>query len=306
VFGYVYHQKKGLKIYVRANEEEESDWRTLASIHGLTLEKRVTIKRSWEKSTPFFVFVDSLTVQSSSALLFKAAGIDVPPRASAIEYPSEIDAREFVEGGNRAVMVNRYERDFGARQECIRVFGCRCTVCGFDFKATYKATSERDSSTFTTLSRSPRSGKRTWLFPAATCALFAPTATKCFMRRRLRSRLKKCEPSSAEKAGVLEIVQHNLLMSGGPGAAPPLAELRRSAMLPITTRNEQYRIPIPYFGGYPDSSFWGVEGFDRFSGIEICRGGYAAVGSSKTYRQTFQRFIRRGFQCRAGAKDFSL
>jgi hypothetical protein len=138
VFAYVYHQKKkGLKIYPRADEADESNWRTLAATCGVIIEKRPAIKEGWQGTTPFSFFVDSVTVESSSALLLKVAGIEAPPPANPIEYPSEIDARQFVEGESSVVTVNRYERDGAARRECIKYFGCQCIVCGFDFLNTY-------------------------------------------------------------------------------------------------------------------------------------------------------------------------
>jgi predicted HNH restriction endonuclease len=109
----------------------------MASAHGVPLEKRKTIKNAWEMGTPFFVFIDSLTTQAGSVLLLKAAGIEAVTPGAPIQYPSEINAREFEEGGRRTVTVNTYERDPAARQECIRFFGCHFTVCGFDFKASY-------------------------------------------------------------------------------------------------------------------------------------------------------------------------
>lgn len=44
-----------------------------------------------------------------------------------------------VEGTVTQVLVNRYERDRRARQRCIDHWGEGCTVCGFDFAATYGA-----------------------------------------------------------------------------------------------------------------------------------------------------------------------
>ncbi len=43
----------------------------------------------------------------------------------------------FNEGKVVQVFVNRYERNQKARQECIRYYGDKCYVCGFDFGATY-------------------------------------------------------------------------------------------------------------------------------------------------------------------------
>jgi 5-methylcytosine-specific restriction protein A len=34
-------------------------------------------------------------------------------------------------------LVNRYERDPTARKECIKIWGCLCAVCDFDFSVVY-------------------------------------------------------------------------------------------------------------------------------------------------------------------------
>jgi hypothetical protein len=138
-FGFIDQQKTRLKIYLLATETDESEWQSLASSHGISLEKRTTIApgRNFEARTPFFVFIDTTTIQGGRALLLKAAGGEGAPPANATEYVSEIDEGGFAEGGGRTLTVNMYERDPGARRECIRVFGCQCAICGFDFERTY-------------------------------------------------------------------------------------------------------------------------------------------------------------------------
>lgn len=44
-----------------------------------------------------------------------------------------------IEGAVRTAFVNVYERNRDAREECIRHYGLRCTVCNFDFEAVYGA-----------------------------------------------------------------------------------------------------------------------------------------------------------------------
>ena len=41
------------------------------------------------------------------------------------------------EGEMKQSVVNRYERDPVLRRECIRIQGCYCHICGFDFKKFY-------------------------------------------------------------------------------------------------------------------------------------------------------------------------
>jgi 5-methylcytosine-specific restriction protein A len=50
-------------------------------------------------------------------------------------YPDETPT--YVEGASKPVLVNRYERNPAARQECLRIHGATCAVCGFDGGSTY-------------------------------------------------------------------------------------------------------------------------------------------------------------------------
>ena len=52
--------------------------------------------------------------------------------------PEEIaEPNRFFEGAAKSIYVNAYERNANARTACIRHYGTRCFVCGFDFEATY-------------------------------------------------------------------------------------------------------------------------------------------------------------------------
>ena len=66
------------------------------------------------------------------------------------------------EGIANRVVVNVYERNPLARQQCIKHFGCRCSVCGFDFKK-FLENLVVDSSTFTTSNLFRRSKMNTRL-----------------------------------------------------------------------------------------------------------------------------------------------
>ena len=41
------------------------------------------------------------------------------------------------EGNSKYILVNRYERNARARQECIKIHGCKCSICSFDFEEVY-------------------------------------------------------------------------------------------------------------------------------------------------------------------------
>jgi hypothetical protein len=56
----------------------------------------------------------------------------------AVKLPEEIqNGSAYKEGGVEKILVNRYERDPHAREECIRHYGTICVLCGFDFVANY-------------------------------------------------------------------------------------------------------------------------------------------------------------------------
>jgi 5-methylcytosine-specific restriction enzyme A len=54
------------------------------------------------------------------------------------QLAEEIDTPEsFIEGASKTVSVNTYERSAYARAKCISHFGCKCSVCDFDFEKVY-------------------------------------------------------------------------------------------------------------------------------------------------------------------------
>lgn len=54
---------------------------------------------------------------------------------STSELPDEI----YMEGAQKAILINQYERNPKARARCIAMHGTACKVCGFDFGATFGA-----------------------------------------------------------------------------------------------------------------------------------------------------------------------
>lgn len=63
------------------------------------------------------------------------------------QYIDDCSAKEFFpdsaipegsfEGATKKITVNKYERSVTARQKCIEHFGCKCMICGMDFKEKY-------------------------------------------------------------------------------------------------------------------------------------------------------------------------
>ncbi len=58
--------------------------------------------------------------------------------AGTIRLPEEVPSGSvYKEGSVQSILINRYERDYRAREECIRYYGTTCVLCGFDFVAVY-------------------------------------------------------------------------------------------------------------------------------------------------------------------------
>lgn len=54
-----------------------------------------------------------------------------------VVYPDEIENKVLSEGAKKQVIVNAYERNQKARQECIKYYGAKCYICNFDFEKKY-------------------------------------------------------------------------------------------------------------------------------------------------------------------------
>jgi len=82
----------------------------------------------------------------------QSSGVEIPPEvadALATEWTARLHGGQFplpeetsldsgyAEGSVRSVLVNAYERNPRAREECIKHYGVRCSACGFDFGAVY-------------------------------------------------------------------------------------------------------------------------------------------------------------------------
>lgn len=66
----------------------------------------------------------------------KFLNLSIPVRQ--IKYADEIDeTKTFNEGVIKQVKVNAYERNTEARVICIKKYGAKCSVCGFDFHEKY-------------------------------------------------------------------------------------------------------------------------------------------------------------------------
>jgi 5-methylcytosine-specific restriction protein A len=80
-------------------------------------------------------FVWQLRTELAEAMTEKGLAGEKP---FAEEFPSEYTT-ELFEGAKKSIIVNSYERNPVARQQCIKHWGTCCSVCEFDFEETYGA-----------------------------------------------------------------------------------------------------------------------------------------------------------------------
>lgn len=76
------------------------------------------------------------TIEIFEGLWRTASGRD--PRRSGIDGEEHVPNGSYLEGAAVRVLVNRYERDRGARDECVAHHGAACAVCGFEFSREYE------------------------------------------------------------------------------------------------------------------------------------------------------------------------
>lgn len=76
------------------------------------------------------------TIEIFEGLWRTASGRDL--RRSGIDGEEHVPNRSYLEGAAVRVLVNRYERDRWARDECVARHGAACAVCGFEFSREYE------------------------------------------------------------------------------------------------------------------------------------------------------------------------
>lgn len=139
-FFFVHHSRRGLTVYLRCRETDGDNLSALIAPSGpVIMMKRTNLDSAWAQTTPYFFRVDTpeSAVAAVPLLVYAARIPSRSARQKVFTLPSEDHAAEMLEGGHAAVYVSRYERDPKARAACIKIFGAICSVCGFDFGATY-------------------------------------------------------------------------------------------------------------------------------------------------------------------------
>ena len=70
--------------------------------------------------------------------LLQDNGFPVVLKSEGTIYPDDVSEKEVhYEGAVKRTIVNRYERDYKARDKCIEHYGLKCQVCAFDFEKVY-------------------------------------------------------------------------------------------------------------------------------------------------------------------------
>jgi hypothetical protein len=137
---YVQHTRNALNVYLRCNEAEGVQLRSLIGPDlPLTLSKRKSFGNEWAKKTPYFLKITTPEEATAAVplLLFLVRRPSHRQSRSVIVMPSEDGAAEYWEGNRAVIYMNRFERDPKARTACIKIFGTSCAVCGFDFGRVY-------------------------------------------------------------------------------------------------------------------------------------------------------------------------
>jgi hypothetical protein len=91
-------------------------------------------------SSPTLWLQDDRAPQVAAALWNRPGVRDLakPEPMTPLRLPEEVPTGSaYSEGSVHHILVNRYERDPRAREECIRRYGATCFLCGFDFIAVY-------------------------------------------------------------------------------------------------------------------------------------------------------------------------
>lgn len=77
-------------------------------------------------------------LQTKCFRVLKENGFQIVLKNDDIVYPNEVSQTTVhTEGSVIEVIINRYERDTGARDKCIEHYGLQCKVCDFNFEDTY-------------------------------------------------------------------------------------------------------------------------------------------------------------------------
>lgn len=127
---YIGRIRSAARLY-RGNDPDIALERSVEWLNGKEPFLRTEVSRSLDKLLKYRQ--TSLPV-SDDAILHEIEALV----GNGLWFPDDLDeSRTYPQGAKKRVLVNAYERDRKARADCIRIYGAKCVVCGFDFQAQY-------------------------------------------------------------------------------------------------------------------------------------------------------------------------
>jgi 5-methylcytosine-specific restriction endonuclease McrA len=82
-------------------------------------------------------YISSKCLEYYIQYLAKKSGVEIKKIRPKKPKLKDKEDQTWIEGKEISYEATRYERDRSARAACIAKYGCKCYVCGMDFKSTY-------------------------------------------------------------------------------------------------------------------------------------------------------------------------
>ena len=130
--------RKGLKekrFYrlrlVRVLDEEKLDYDSLRA-NGLT----TNLPGSYRVNDTLLAYINSILGEGDDQVTTIENDV-IDSDEEAPVFPETDFPDDAYEGAKKQVLVNKYERGAEARRMCIEYHGCKCAVCGMDFRERY-------------------------------------------------------------------------------------------------------------------------------------------------------------------------
>jgi len=130
-FKYMYEGQK----YSRTNNNETTEYYLASFLKDFGFQILQNGVEALEKHIEYYENLRNTTMQGLRTILREYQVI--LSNHSNIIYPDDIEKSNLYEGMKKQVIVNAYERNPKARQECINHYGYNCQICNFDFEKVY-------------------------------------------------------------------------------------------------------------------------------------------------------------------------
>lgn len=124
-------KKHDKPLYGRYSGSYVFDTKSVKTFEPITADELREIDDTFKNFSQSKQHIDSSCYEAIMELIQLKSSTAIPE-----EIPAE-QAGKFSEGSKKEITVNAYERNPKARQECIRIHGSKCAICGFDFGEFY-------------------------------------------------------------------------------------------------------------------------------------------------------------------------